>query len=138
MAEYREKNYGEPWWVELEEVEQSAVRLNWCCRLILEGGFEQFIQEEIGIYVSLRFSVNYCPHCGRPLKADIREDASGACCRLFSGLGLEGIVFEEPCVDEFGRVEFSVHRLFANYCFNCGKRLRKQNPPVRPHRCIGH
>ncbi len=128
----------EPWWTDLEEAEHDAVKLNWCCRLILEGGFEEFIQEEIGIFVALRFRVNYCPHCGKPLRKEIIRDSSGACCRLFSGLGLEGLIFEEPTVDEYGNVEYSVHRLFANYCFNCGKRLRDKGKPPRAERCLEH
>ncbi|NOX20490.1 MAG: hypothetical protein GXO99_04420 [Nitrospirae bacterium] len=130
-----EKNSSiQSWWNELEEAEQDAVKLNWCCRLILEGGFEEFIQEEIGIFVALRFGVNYCPHCGKPLKKAISGDFSGACCRLFSGLALEGLIFEEPTVDEYGNIEYSVHRLFANYCFNCGKKLRNRLQTTSPDR----
>ncbi|RMF99982.1 MAG: hypothetical protein D6726_12085 [Nitrospirae bacterium] len=123
MAGVEEQELRDPWWAELEELENYEKGLNWCCRLILHCGFEEYIQREIGVYVALRFGVNYCPHCGTKLRDVNTPVFSDACCNLFKELGLEGIQYEETEVDQNGEVSFKVHRLMVRYCFNCGKRF---------------
>ncbi len=126
MAEVQEKISRDPWWAELERVENHEKGLNWCCRLILHCGFEEYIQREIGVFVALRFRVNYCPHCGTRIAREKPVIFSDACCHLFSELGLEGIQYEKTEIDLAGEVSFRVHRLMVRYCFNCGRRFSQK------------
>ncbi len=123
MAELKQQDHSQAWWAEIEELTVRDSSLNWCCKLILEGGFEEFIQNEIGIYVGLRFRANYCPHCGKLLK-EAPSVFSKACCWLFRDLGLEGMQYEEKVTDDEGRVNVVLHRLFMRYCFHCGSPIK--------------
>ena len=124
MQELKERDYSQAWWAEIEELTTRDNKLNWCCKLIRECGFEEFIQNEIGIYVGLRFRANYCPHCGRQLKDSSPQIFSRACCWLFRDLGLEAMQYEEKVMDDDGTVNTVVHRLFMKYCFHCGSPIK--------------
>jgi len=119
------------WWEEIELYEELLADLQWCCKLFLEGDFEEFIEQEIGIYVGSRLHLNFCPHCGRQIGLRKPANDYNFCCYLFRDLGLEGMQFEEFKAD--GRTE--IHRLKMNYCFNCGNDLRefmKQPKDTKP------
>ncbi|GBE00304.1 hypothetical protein BMS3Abin07_02355 [bacterium BMS3Abin07] len=127
MGKIKEKDCSAAWWAELEDIEDKNRDLNWCCKLILKTGFEEFIQNEIGVCVSLRFGVNYCPHCGKLLKRNRPPISSNTCCYLFRDIGLEGMQFEENCTNLNNQDEIIVHRIFMNYCFNCGREMRRES-----------
>ena len=109
-----------PWWKELEKVNNLQKRWKWCCKLFREGNFEEFIQNEIGIYVGLRLKLSFCPHCGRQMTQTPPRMHWHYCCYLFRDLGLEGMQFEEKVPDGYGGIETHIHRLRMNYCFHCG------------------
>jgi len=124
MGRIKERNCTEAWWAELEEIEEKTRELNWCCKLIVEAGFEEFIQNEVGIFVSLRFGVNYCPHCGTLLRENLPLINSRTCCYLFRDLGLEALQYEENVVNDRGEREVVIHRLMMKHCFNCGRIMK--------------
>ncbi|HHN65283.1 MAG TPA: hypothetical protein ENK09_07985 [Nitrospirae bacterium] len=126
MSEVRRLDYSQAWWAELEDLSTRDNSLNWCCKLIRECGFEEFIQNEIGIYVGLRFRANYCPHCGKLLREKAPSVFSKACCWLFRDIGLEGMQYEEKVLDEDGSVNTLVHRLIMRYCFHCGAPVKRK------------
>lgn len=136
----RTKECPTTWWTELRELEEKNKELHWCCKLIVRTGFDVFIQNAIGTNIALRFDLNYCPHCGTPLKKDEQVIESKSCCYLFRDLGLEGIQFEETILKENGQTDVIMHRLFMKYCFNCGREITR-HPADDPgwtndHNCI--
>ena len=123
MKNLKEKDCSAAWWAEIEEIEEKRKDLDWCCKLIVQNGFDDFIHSEVGTYVSLRFGVNYCPHCGKTLKKVTSPVQTRACCYLFRDLGLEGMQYEEPSMKGNGETEIVVHRLIMKHCFNCGREI---------------
>ena len=123
MKKMKEKDCSAAWWAELEELGKLDTNLDWCCKLIMQTGFEDFIQDAIGRFVTLRFSVYYCPHCGRLLKKEKPHIDSKACCYLFKDLGLEALQYEEPKINEKEQTDYVVHRIIMKYCFNCGNEI---------------
>ena len=113
----------EAWWSELKSYEELSKNFKWCCKLVLEGGFEQRVLNELGHQLGLRFNLNYCPHCGTQLAEIPPKMFSRGCCFIFRDLGLEAFSFEETTVDEFGKEETNIHRLFMKHCIQCGGKL---------------
>lgn len=123
MKKIKEKNDSAKWWKELQELFERDKSLNWCCKLFLESAFDVFVQHEIGTNVALRFSLNYCPHCGTTLVAQEPLVESRGCCFLFRDLGLEGMQFEETFLKDDNESDLAIHRLIINFCFHCGRKI---------------
>jgi len=125
MKKIKEKDNSAKWWKELKELTERDKALNWCCKLFLESAFDVFVQREIGTNVALRFSLNYCPHCGTTLASVEPLVKSRGCCFLFRDLGLEGMQFEETILKDDDEADLTIHRLIINYCFHCGRKITR-------------
>jgi hypothetical protein len=127
MKKIEEKECSSEWWRELEKIEEKSRDLNWCCKLVTQAGFDVFIQNEMGTNVALRLGLHYCPHCGKSLNHGTPLIQSKGCCYLFRDLGLEAMQFEEPCMQPCGEIDIVIHRLLMNYCFNCGREIKRNH-----------
>lgn len=106
------------WWSELEAYNDT--REIWCCGLTKEGNFEEETLKTLNDLVGygLALKVNFCIHCGSPLK-HISNNVihGGECCCKVTSL-IEFAEFFDPKTTD-------VHRLKGNFCFHCGKAFVK-------------
>lgn len=106
------------WWKELTQYKID----NWCCNLLKEGAVEEHLKLDFENFVRHNFGVNYCCDCGSSLKEGSVKERPGKeewCCRVMKNLNLERI--------EFRRAGKELAPVRINYCFFCGKELKKQN-----------
>ncbi len=106
-------------WSELEECDET--RESWCCGLTKEGNFEEetlgTLSDLLGYGLAL-LKVNFCIHCGSPLKHTFQDVVhNGKCCCKVTSLIEFAELFDPKTTD--------VHRLKGNFCFNCGKEFVK-------------
>ncbi len=108
-------------WYELENLEAHVD--SWCCRVIKEGNFEEAIlnkMDELFGAGIIPLNVNFCLHCGGPLKQgkDIRINYRECCCQFTSLIGF--VEFYEPKTG-------IIHRMKENFCFNCGRIIKPKS-----------
>ncbi|MEW5746604.1 MAG: hypothetical protein AB1805_14325 [Nitrospirota bacterium] len=113
------------WWAELKNYKKD----NWCCTLLKESAMEEHFKFEFEDVVRIKFDINFCCHCGSPVREGVTREKDGKedwCCRLLRNINLERI--------EFRRAGAALSPVQFNHCFYCGKELKKQNDEGKAER----
>ena len=112
------------WWEELKSYKKD----NWCCSVLKEGAVEEHLKFEFDDAVPVKFNVNYCCHCGKPVREGFKPKKEGKedwCCRVMKSLRLEQL--------EFSGGGKRASTLQASYCFHCGREIRKHSDEGKIH-----
>ncbi len=109
-------------WKELKQCKTDI----WCCNILKEGALEEHLKLAFDDIVPIKFGVNYCCHCGTPVKDGYEKEEAGQeikkeewCCRVMRALNFEKLVFT--------RTGKEVSTLQVSHCFHCGKELKKHS-----------